>query len=450
MIERDPTSRPGIEPNSREGNDPDTDDPDRNDPDRIAFDTIYLDNAATTPLRPEAVQAMAPFWSGRFGNPSGSHRLARDARRALDEARDTVARCLGAKPGEVIFTGGGTEADNLAIAGITSRRPGPVVCSAVEHHAVLHSAQAAGRALAPGPGGEQVRVGPVDQPNSGLPGEGSGRGQRASPNVRYAPVDNGGRLRLDDLAAMVDEEVSVVSVMLANNEVGVVQPVAEICDLATRLAPEAVVHTDAVAAMAWLDVGSLCARAHMVSVSAHKFGGPKGVGALVVRSGVKVDPIVHGGGQERDRRSGTHNLAGIVGMAAAMEATVAGRRAAVERVGRLRDRLADQILAGVPGAVETGARADKVAGNCHVCIPGVDSEALLFLLDEAGVCASSGSACASGAVEPSHVLVAMGVDAALARGALRLSLGIDTTQAEIEAAARAVITAAARLRPGPC
>jgi len=238
----------------------------------------------------------------------------------------------------------------------------------------------------------------------------------------------------------------VVSVMLANNEVGTIEPLAQVVQVVCERAPGAVVHTDAVQAFAWLDVATLAAPADLVAVSAHKFGGPKGVGALVVRDGVAVAQILHGGGQERDRRSGTHNVAGIVGMAAAMQATVAGRQATAERVGALRDRLVDGLVAAVPDSAETGDRAVKVAGNAHLSFAGVESEALLVLLDGAGVCASAGSACTSGAMEASHVLVAMGVDKDRALGSLRLSLGVTTTDADVDLALAAVPPAVARLR----
>ena len=368
----------------------------------------YLDHAATTPLRPEALEAMLPFLTEHFGNPSGSHTVSRTARRAVDEARDTVARCLGCEPGEVVFTGGGTEADNLALTGVVARRGGTVVCSAVEHHAVLHTT--------------------------------------ATLKGRVVAVDESGVIDLDALAGALDERVSVVSVMLANNETGTVQPLAEVVDVVRRHATGAVVHTDAVQAFPWLDVAGLAAGADLVAVSGHKFGGPKGVGALAVRSGVQLHPIIHGGGQERDRRSGTHNVAGIVGLAAAMRATVEGRDATVARVGPLRNRLADGLLAAVPGTVETGRREGRVAGSCHLRFPGVESEALLVLLDDAGVCASAGSACASGAMEPSHVLAAMGVPRAEALGSLRLSLGVTTTDDEVDVALKTVPEAVARLR----
>jgi cysteine desulfurase len=368
----------------------------------------YLDHAATTPVRPEAVAAMLPFLTEHFGNPSGSHAVARRAKAALEDARDEVAAALGCAPREVVFTGGGTEADNLAIAGVVARRGGRPVCPATEHHAVLHTTTALGGTV--------------------------------------VPVRPTGVVDLDALAAALDagtEGVAVVSVMLANNEVGTIQPLAEVVDLVDG---RAAVHTDAVQAFPWLDVARLAAGADLVAVSAHKFGGPKGVGALVVREGTAIAPILHGGGQEQERRSGTHNLAGIVGMAAAMRATVAERTATVERIRRLRDRLLDGILASVPDALETGERATKVAGNAHLRFPGVESEALLFLLDEAGVCASAGSACASGALEPSHVLTAMSIPEDEALGSLRLSLGPTTTEADVDLAVKAVADSVGRLR----
>jgi cysteine desulfurase len=370
----------------------------------------YLDNAATTPMRAEAVEAMLPFLTERFGNPSGAHVFARDARRAVDEARDVIADALGCEPGEVVFTGSGTEADNLAILGVLAARPDRprVRCSAIEHHAVLHTTASVGGAT--------------------------------------VAVDGRGVVDLDAFTAALDDEVGVVSVMLANNEVGTVQPLDAIRAVMDERAPGAVLHTDAVQAFPWLDVAALALPADLIAISAHKFGGPKGVGALAVRHGTPLAPIVHGGGQERDRRSGTHNVAGIVAMAAAATATVEDRKAVVDRVGALRDRLADAVLARVPGTVETGARAVKIAGNCHLCFDGVESEALLFLLEADGVLASAGSACASGAQEPSHVLTAMGVPRPLALGSIRLSLGSTTSAADVDRAIAAIERSVAHLR----
>ena len=371
--------------------------------------TVYLDHAATTPMRPEAVAAMLPFLTDRFGNPSGSHAVSRDAKKALEDARETVAGCLGCEPHEVVFTGSGTESDNMAITGVVAESGRPAVCSAVEHHAVLHTVAAHGGTV--------------------------------------VPVDASGIIDLDALAAVLDHaDVAVVSLMLANNEVGVIQPLADAVRLVRARRPGALVHTDAVQAFPWVDVAARATGADLVSVSAHKFGGPKGVGALIARNTVRISPVIHGGGQEEDRRSGTHNVAGIVAMAEAMRITVAERDEVVRRVGELRDALADRIVHAVPGAVETGARQQKIAGNCHLRLPGVESEALLVLLDDAGVCASAGSACASGALEPSHVLAAMGIPRHEAAGSLRLSLGPSTTMADVELAAKAVIDSVERLR----
>lgn len=366
--------------------------------------TAYLDHAATTPMRPEAVEAMLPFLGERFGNPSGVHAVARAARTAVDEARDAVAAALGAQPGEIVFTGSGTEADNLAILGVG----GGAVCTAVEHHAVLHAVESVGGAV--------------------------------------VPVDSDGIVDLDALAGSLSKDTAVVSVILANNETGVVQPLANVIETVRRVAPGALVHTDAVQAVNWLDVASLTAGADLVSISAHKFGGPQGTGVLVVRDGVKLGPVIHGGGQERDRRSGTHNVAGIAGLAAALSATVASRDAMVARIGELRDRLLRGVLESVPGSVETAAGAHKVAGTCHLMVDGIESEPLLLLLDDAGVCASAGSACASGAMEPSHVLTAMGVVRRLALSSLRLSLGWTTADDDVDLALKALPDAVARLR----
>lgn len=380
---------------------------------------MYLDHAATTPTAEPAAAAMLPWLTGRFGNPSGSHRVAREARRAVEEAREDLAGVLGAAPGEVVFTSGGTEADFLALHGVLGHRrahagdaaPGAIVTTAVEHPAVLRAAHAAG-----------------------VP-------------VREVAVDGGGVIDLDVLASALDPSVAVVSVMLVNNEVGTVQPLAEVARLTHRLAPGAVVHTDAVQALTWSDLREAAAPADLVSVSAHKFGGPQGVGALLVRHHVGLAPVVEGGGQERERRGGTHNVAGIVGMAAAATAADAGRAAAVPRVGALRNRLVGEVLAGVDDVELTVAPTVPTApGFAHFCIGGVESEALLVLLDDAGICASAGSACASGALHASHVLLAMGVPEDRALGSLRVTLGTGTTDADVDALVDALPAVVAKLR----
>ena len=368
----------------------------------------YLDNAASTPLCPEAVEAMAPLHRDLYANPTGAHRMARDTRRRIDDARDVMAEALGSEPGEIVFTSGGTEADNLAVVGRHMKVGGVTVCSAIEHHAVLE---------------------PVEH----LGG-------------RVVAVDASGVIDLDALVAALDESVTVVSVMLANNETGMVQPLSQVGELVRSLAPNAVLHTDAVQALPWLDVASLAAGADLISVSAHKFGGPKGVGATAVRDGAELSPLVLGGGQERGLRSGTHNAAGIAGMAAAAEVVLKSRAEQVVRLAGLRDRLVDGVLGAVEGTVETGDRSGKVAGSAHLCFEGIESEAMLFLLEDAGVYASAASSCSSGAQDPSHVLAAMGYSRTLAGGSLRLSLGYETNDADIDRALAVIPDAVARLR----
>jgi len=389
-------------------------------------------------MRPEAVEAMQPFLGGEvFGNPSGSHSWGRAARRALDDARDTLAEVLGAEPGEIVFTSGGTEADNLAVLGVLERRPGVAACTAVEHHAVLE---------------------PVERTGG-----------------RVIAVDGRGVVDLTALAEALDDDVAIVSVMLANNEIGTIQPLDAVAEAVRDRAPRAVLHTDAVQALAWLDVGALATTADLISVGGHKIGGPKGIGALVVRTGSTLAARQIGGGQERDRRSGTQNVAGAVGLAVAARLMAVEQEARVARVGALRDRLVDGLLAAVPDAVEIGVtertapvarrtdgdraggvglapapaaldRSHKVAGSAHLCFPGVESEALLFLLDDAGIAASAGSSCASGAMDPSHVLAACGVERSLASGALRLSLGWCSTADDVDLALDLVPAAVRQLR----
>lgn len=372
----------------------------------------YLDHAATTPVRPEARDAMLPWLGDLVGNPSGAHRMARAARRAIDDARDVFAEATGFEPGDIVFTAGGTEADDLAIDGVVDAVGGVPVCPAAEHHAVLHTVESRG--------GRVVRV------------------------------DGSGQVDLDHLASVLDDEVSIVSVMAVNNETGVVADLQAAIDVVRRLAPRAVFHTDAVQALSWLDLPVATAGVDLLSLSAHKFGGPQGVGVLAVRPGVSLRAQLLGGGQERGRRSGTQNVAGIVGAAAAASVTVHGREQSVARLGALRDRLADGLLRGIDGAIETGVvggdRSHKVAGNCHLCLPGVEAEALLVLLEDRDVYASAASSCSSGAQDPSHVLAAMGIDRSVAAGSLRLSLGWSTTDDDIDVALEAVPAAVERLR----
>ena len=375
---------------------------------RHADTLTYLDHAATTPMRPEAVEAMLPFMTERFANPSGSHRFARSIRQVVDECRDVVAEVIGCEPGEVIFTGCGTESDNAAIVGTLQRHGGIAVCSAAEHHAVLHAVEHGGG--------------------------------------RVVAVDEAARVDLEALEAVLDDDVSLVSVMAVNNEVGSINPLADAATLVRTRAPRALLHTDAVQAACWIDLRAITPLVHLMALSAHKFGGPKGVGVLTARKGTVLAPLLQGGGQERDRRSGTHNVPGIVAMAEALRLTDIERVAENLRLTKLRDRLVDTLKGRLDELIETVPRDAKIAGSAHVCFGGVESEALLFMLDEAGVCASAASACASGAMEPSHVLAAMGVDPRYARGALRLTLGRTTTDADIDRAIDVLVDAVNRLR----
>ena len=371
-------------------------------------DVAYFDWAATAPMRPQAFEAMLPFLTTSYGNPSGSHRLARRATLALDDAREVVAAALGVLPGEVVFTAGGTEADNLAISGVLAATGGRAVCSAVEHHAVLDVVHHQGGTV--------------------------------------VPVDATGLIDLDRLEAALTDDVRVVSVMAVNNEVGTVQPLRRVTRMVSKRAPQAVVHTDAVQGIVWTDVAATAKHAQLISLSAHKFGGPQGVGALAVRAGTPLRAQLLGGGQERDRRSGTQNVAGIVAMAAALQQTVAERDDSVARVGALRDRLLDELALRIEGLRETVPRTTRHAGNAHVMIDGIENEALLFLLDRAGICASAASACASGAVEPSHVLAALGHNRQAAATAVRFTLGWGSSDHDVDRLIEALPPAVAQLR----
>lgn len=373
----------------------------------------YLDHAASTPMRAEAIEAMTPYLDAMYANPSGSHRFAREARKALDEARDLVAATLGCKPGEVVFTSGGTEGDNHAILGAVRRLGGVAVCPAAEHHAVLHCVEHVH--------GVVVRVNRV------------------------------GTVDLDDLQRVLEEAtdeqpITVVSVMAVNNEVGSITPMRDVARIVRKYAPNAILHTDAVQAACWVDLREITPLVDALSLSAHKFGGPKGVGVMVIKTGKNLEPLIFGGGQERDRRSGTHNVSGIIATAKALEVTDKTRAEETERVTKLRDRLVDEIRAQVDGVLETVPREHRVPGVAHLCFSGLENEALLFLLDQSDVYASAASACASGAMEPSHVLEAMGIDRSWSNGALRLSLGHTTTDAEIDLAVSAIVSAVNQLR----
>lgn len=366
----------------------------------MAVTHVYLDHAATTPMRPEVREAMEPFTGPSFGNASGSHGVSRRAKNALEEAREVVAGALGCSPQEIVFTGGGTEADNLAVKGAAlADGLGGVVTVATEHEAVLESAAFVGRL-----GGE----------------------------VRVVGVDGIGRVDPADIVEALSEGTRVVSVMSANNETGTRQPLQ---DIRERLGAHVLLHTDAVQAFISEDVRA--GGVDMLSLSGHKFGGPQGVGVLYVRDGVRLEPVLHGGGQELGRRSGTHNVAGAVGLAAAVTVTVADREAFRTRVGAIRQRF-EQLVGGV--AIRTVPVEHCLVQHAHMRVPGRRNETMLVRLDQRGVAASSASACQSGANTVSHVLAAM--DVAAPREHLRFSFGWNSTMEDAERAAAVVRDAA--------
>ena len=365
---------------------------------------IYLDHAATTPLDPRVLEAMLPCLRDVFGNPSSIYYEAREARNCLDTARRTVAELLGAKPNEVIFTSGGTESDNSALRGVAfanRRRGNHIITSAIEHHAVLHAVRELER-----------------------------QGFRAT----YLPVDRSGFVDLDALASALDDETVLVSVMYANNEVGTVQPVGEIARLVKERCPQAVIHTDAVQAVGALDINIDRLGVDMLSIGAHKLYGPKAVGALYVRSRTPWRPQQVGGGQEKNRRAGTESVALAVGLATAMRLACEELEARNAHNRGLRDRLRQELPARVPGTHVTGPPDPdrRLPNNFSCCFERVEGEAVILQLDLAGVAASSGSACTSGSLEPSHVLTALGIPADLARGSLRLTVGQGNTVDDVE------------------
>ncbi len=379
----------------------------------------YFDHAASAPRRDEVAEAMAPWLHGVVGNPSGAHEPARRARRAIEEARDEVAAFVGADPGGVIFTAGGTESCELAILGaaLNHRRHHErteIVVSRVEHHAVLDAAAMAARDL------EGVCV-------------------------RYVEVDAEGVIDLDSLHETVGDDTALVSVMTANNETGVIQPLGAVSSVVLAAARRSVpLHTDAVAAAPWLHLPVVTATADMVSLCAHKLGGPVNSGALVLRGDVGLDPVQPGGGQERGLRGGTVDVAAAVGLAAAVRATARELTATNDHVLDLQATLI-AALGYLPGARVTSLGVARVAGTVHVTFEGLNSDELLFLLDEAGVAASAAASCSSGAGEASHVLTAMSVAPERARGSLRLSMGAETTMAEVDAVIAIISSVVRRL-----
>jgi cysteine desulfurase len=378
--------------------------------------TFYLDHAATTPMVPEAVEAMAARL-GDVGNPSSLHASGRAARRLVEEARETLAEALGARPSEVLFTGGGTESDNLAVKGLYWQRRSEdpdrrrILASAVEHHAVMDAVL--------------------------------WLAEHEGAVVEWLPVDPAGRVHPETLETALAADpgsVALVTVMWANNEVGTVQPVEALAAVASSY--DVPFHSDAVQAFGALPIDFAASGLDAMTVTGHKVGGPLGAGLLVLGRSVDLVPVLHGGGQERDVRSGTLDTPAIVGLAAAAEVAVKRRAERAERIAGLRDDLVRRVLEVVPDAVLGGdprlTSEHRLPGNAHFSFPGCEGDALLLLLDARGIECSTGSACSAGVPQPSHVLLAMGVPEALARGSLRFSLGHTSTQADVDAVAEAI------------
>ncbi|MBE6937942.1 MAG: cysteine desulfurase NifS [Ruminococcaceae bacterium] len=360
---------------------------------------VYADNSATTRVCDEAVSAMMPFFTEEYGNPSSIYPFASESKKALEGARKTVADILGAIPDEIIFTGGGTEADNHAICGVARaniKKGRHIVTSAIEHHAVLHTFE---------------------------------RLKREGFEITYVPVDENGVVTPEALSAAVKPGTTLVSIMAANNEIGTIQPIAELARIAHEAG--AVFHTDAVQAAGHIAINVREMGIDMLSLSGHKFNGPKGVGLLYVKKGTLAQRFMEGGGQEKGRRSGTENVAGIVGMAKALEISVAHMEAEAVRLGALRKKLEAGILA-IPHTRLTGHPENRLPGLCSCVIEYIEGESLVLMLGLNGICASTGSACSTGSLDPSHVLMAIGLPHEVAHGSLRLSLGRYSTEEDVD------------------
>ena len=361
---------------------------------------IYLDHAATTPVSEKVLSAMLPFFTECPGNASAVYGTGRDARKAVEEARKKVAAALGAEPKEILFTGCGSESDNLAVKGTAfalQEKGRHIITTAIEHPAVLNSC----RWL-----------------------------ERHGFKVTYVRPDSAGRIDPARIGEAIRKDTILISVMAANNEIGTIEPIGEIGRIARER--DVVFHTDAVQAIGAVPADVNRWQVDLLSLSAHKFNGPKGVGALYVRRGMRIDPLVHGGEQERGLRAGTENVPGIVGLGKAIEEAAAHLEENTLRNGRLRDRLAEGILRSVPGAYLTGPGTERLANNCNIRFDGIDGEALLLRLDLAGIAGSAGSACTAGSREVSHVLRAVGLTEEQAKGSLRLTVGPDNTEEEMD------------------
>lgn len=361
---------------------------------------VYADNAATTKLSPAVLEAMMPYLTEEYGNPSSLYRFGNHAKRAIEQARKEVADVLGAEPFEILFTGGGSEADNWVkeiMRSLKARGKNHFITSAVEHHALLHSAQ---------------------------------RLQKEGFEVTFIPVDREGRIDPEQVRAAIRPETGLVSIMFANNEIGTIYPIQEIGAICRQAG--VLFHTDAVQAAGHLPINVKEMNIDLLSLSAHKFHGPKGVGAFYCRRGIPLPSLIDGGAQERGKRAGTENVAGIIGLGAALRLANEEMSEASARVSAMRDRLIDGILQTVPMCRLNGPRHNRLPGNCNISFLGIEGESLLLRLDLAGIAASSGSACASSSLDPSHVLLAIGLPHEVAHGSVRLSLSDYNTEEDVD------------------
>ncbi|MBO5098355.1 MAG: cysteine desulfurase NifS [Agathobacter sp.] len=375
---------------------------------------IYLDNAATTRVYPEVLEAMNPFFTEHFANPAAFYSFANPAQKAVHEAREQVANLIGAKNEEIYFTGGGSESDNWAIkatAEAYQNKGKHIITSKIEHHAVLHTCQWL---------------------------------EKQGFEVTYVNVDKDGVIKLDELEAAIRPDTILISVMAANNEIGTIQPLREIGELAHKHG--VLFHTDAVQAFAHIPINVDEMHIDMLSASGHKIHGPKGIGVMYIRKGVKILSFMHGGAQERHRRAGTHNVPGIVGMGKAVEIASRTMEENGKKIAGMRDYLIEQVLEKVPYARLNGHRTDRLPNNANFCFRFIEGEGMLILLDQAGIYGSSGSACTSGSLDPSHVLLAIGLPHEIAHGSLRLTLSEETTKEDIDYTVDKLAEIIARLR----
>lgn len=361
---------------------------------------IYFDNAATTPVRKEVLEEILPYFSEYYGNASSIYQIAKVSKKALEDARKKVAEALNAEPNEIYFTAGGSESDNWAIKGIAESMADKgkhIITTAVEHHAVLHTCQYL---------------------------------EKKGYEVTYLPVDEYGKVSVEDVKKAIRPDTILITVMFANNEIGTIMPIKEIGAVAREKG--IYFHTDAVQAVGHVKIDVKDMNIDMLSLSGHKLGAPKGIGALYIRKGVKINPFIHGGAQERNKRAGTENIPGIVGLGKAIELAVNEMDTEIARLTRLRDKLIKGILEAIPYSRLNGHPVDRLPGNCNISFEFIEGESMLLFLDMKGICASSGSACTSGSLDPSHVLLAIGLPHEKAHGSLRITLGINNTEEEVD------------------